>query len=585
MKEFAMEKSPFKKRRNAAATSPTDHSKREIRAGFYIRVSTEEQAENPEGSIKNQEERLNYAAQMRTTDVLPWRKIGVYCDAGLSGKDMRRPELKRLIRDIESGEINMLMVSELSRLTRSNKDFAELWEFLQANKCGFMSLRENFDTSTAAGEMLLYQIANFAQFERRQTSERVSANFEARAKRGLWNGGVLPMGYEPNPEKRGTLRIVEEEAQVVRAAFHAVITQGSVAQAAKWLNQNGYAYGGVLRGGGFRPRLKHFTFSNLFLLASNKSYTAIRRIKTKDGWLEGEACWPPIIDRKTFAEVQKILEAGRRQKTGRESRYPYLLSTRIYCDQCGCCLVGMGAYSGTGVKVGYYEHGAQARREYALAQKGPRCVPFRVSAKKLETRVWETVVGVIEGTHRKALYQAVQHLGAEQSGMGAIERKEIEKSATESKIATLARRVANLPEGVPADALYEEMKRLNTAKNRLDQELSQLRQETTANAVVSPAQYERLLAKLKSAVDANQDLTPDTRRRVIQALIQEVRVTPRGFKLKYFAGVEQTKTGEVLASPAVSLQKLNSVPSSFINLNGGPTRTRTWDRSVMSGQL
>ena len=91
----------------------------------------------------------------------------------------------------------MVMVTELSRLSRSIKDFSELWEFMQSQGCQFLSLRENFDTSTASGEMMLFSLANFPQYERRQTSERVAANFEARAKRGLWNGGVLPIGYEP----------------------------------------------------------------------------------------------------------------------------------------------------------------------------------------------------------------------------------------------------------------------------------------------------------------------------------------------------------------------------------------------------
>lgn len=361
-----MEMNLFKKRHKSLTKNQSGEVQKEIRAGYYIRVSTEEQAENPEGSIKNQEERLNFAIQMKSSDALIWKKAGVYCDAGRSGKDMNRPELRRLIRDIEAGNINMIMVSELSRLTRSNKDFAELWEFLLANHCGFLSLRENFDTSNAAGEMMLYQIANFAQFERRQTSERVSANFEARAKRGLWNGGVLPIGYEPDPDKRGSLRIVEEEAKIVRAAFHALIVHGSVTHAAKWLNENNYPYGYELRGGGFRARHKHFTFDNLYRLLGNKAYTGIRRYKTKDGWLEGVAVWPQIIDLKVFNEAQRILEAGQLQKTGRESRYPYLLSTRIFCDECKSPLVGKSAYSGTGAKVGYYAHGTQEKREMTL---------------------------------------------------------------------------------------------------------------------------------------------------------------------------------------------------------------------------
>lgn len=207
-------------------------------------------------------------------------------------------------------------------------------------------------------------------------------------------------------------------------------------------------------------------------------------------------------------------------------------------------------------------------------------MPFRVSAKKLEARVWEAVVGVIEGTHRQPIYQAMQAIGTDSSGISATEKKAIEKSATESKIATLARRVANLPEGVPAEPLYEELKRLSTAKARLDQELSELRQQASVRALVTPAQYERLLAKLKAAIEEDGELSPDTKRRVIQSLLQEVRVTPTGFKLSYFAGVEQVKAGEALASPAESLRNKKSVPSSFVQLNGGPTRNRTWNKAL-----
>lgn len=177
----------------------------EKRIAFYIRVSTEEQAENPEGSIKNQEERLKMTLLLKNSDGNFGKLVHVFCDAARSGKDMNRPELRKLLQAIEEGRVNMVMVSELSRLSRSIKDFSQIWEFMQSHGCGFLSLRESFDTSNAAGEMMLYSIANFAQFERRQTSERVSANFLARAQRGLWNGGVLPIGYEPDVEKPGSL--------------------------------------------------------------------------------------------------------------------------------------------------------------------------------------------------------------------------------------------------------------------------------------------------------------------------------------------------------------------------------------------
>ena len=134
------------------------------KVAYYIRVSTEEQAQNPEGSIKNQEERLKLTLRLKNEMALFGEFAGIYVDAGRSGKDMNRPELKRLLKDIQAGAITMVMVTELSRLSRSIKDFSEIWEFMQRHECGFLSLRENFDTSTAAGEMMLYSIANFAHY-------------------------------------------------------------------------------------------------------------------------------------------------------------------------------------------------------------------------------------------------------------------------------------------------------------------------------------------------------------------------------------------------------------------------------------
>ncbi|MEC7277971.1 MAG: recombinase family protein [Bdellovibrionota bacterium] len=161
----------------------------------YIRVSTEEQAKNPEGSIKNQKERLKQAIELKNA-MEPFGEItDFYIDRGNFGKDTKREQLQRLLREIEPEKVNLIAVSELSRISRNIKDFSEKWNLMKEKKCGFYSLRENFDSTTAAGEMVLYSIANIAQFERRQVSERVSANMSSRASRGLFNGGTVPFGY------------------------------------------------------------------------------------------------------------------------------------------------------------------------------------------------------------------------------------------------------------------------------------------------------------------------------------------------------------------------------------------------------
>lgn len=136
------------------------------RIGAYVRVSTEEQAENPEGSIKNQEQRLREFVHLKQM-VGPFGEIvEVFTDAGISAKDMNRPAFQRLLSKIEAREINMVLVTELSRFTRSVKDFSILWEYLAKHKCQFTSIRDSFDTSTSAGEFVMYLMSCVAAFER-----------------------------------------------------------------------------------------------------------------------------------------------------------------------------------------------------------------------------------------------------------------------------------------------------------------------------------------------------------------------------------------------------------------------------------
>ncbi|MGZ3806084.1 MAG: recombinase family protein, partial [Pseudobdellovibrionaceae bacterium] len=198
------------------------------RIGLYIRVSTEEQAENPEGSIKSQECRLREFVKHKNSFENFGEIVELYCDAGISAKDTNRPEFQRMMNDIRGGEINMILITELSRLTRSIKDFAVLVEMLEDLECKIHSLKDNFDTSTAVGSFSMYLVANLAQFERKQIGERISANFLSRAKRGLYNGGAVPLGYRVSDKKDGRLEVVPSEAEVVREVFKTFLAEGTL---------------------------------------------------------------------------------------------------------------------------------------------------------------------------------------------------------------------------------------------------------------------------------------------------------------------------------------------------------------------
>lgn len=110
-----------------------------FKIALYIRVSTEEQAENPEGSLKNQEQRLREAVAYRNRQSSFGEIAGIYIDAGISAKDMNRPRLQEMLRDIRLGNINLVLVTELSRLSRNNRDFLSMWDMMHDQKCSFMS--------------------------------------------------------------------------------------------------------------------------------------------------------------------------------------------------------------------------------------------------------------------------------------------------------------------------------------------------------------------------------------------------------------------------------------------------------------
>ena len=153
-----------------------------------------------------------------------------------------------------------------------------------------------------------------------------------------------------------------------------------------------------------------------------------------------------------------------------------------------------------------------------------------------------------------------------------MQKKEIELAGVGDKLASLARRITDLPAGVPAEAFYDEMKRLAENQAKLKDQIEAAKKRGEAQRIASNAEYDRLLGKLRERLD---DVSPESKRRIIQTLVKKVVVTRTGFELHYFAGVEQLKQGEVLASPSFSLDKKISVQSSFKQLNGGLPETRT----------
>ncbi len=209
-----------------------------VRCAIYCRVSTDAQMDKEFNSLEAQRETCeNYIASYGNEG---WSSLPEqYSDAGISGATVHRPSLQRLLRDIEDGTVNVVVVYKYDRLSRSMLDFLKLLDFFKRHGVSFVSVSQRFDTSTPVGEMTLNMLLSFAQFERQMIAERTRDKVRAARRRGRWTGGRPVLGYDTAPEG-GRLLINRAEADQVRAIFELYSEQPSVTGVVQELNRRGW---------------------------------------------------------------------------------------------------------------------------------------------------------------------------------------------------------------------------------------------------------------------------------------------------------------------------------------------------------
>ncbi len=198
--------------------------KKPVRCAIYTRKSSEEGLEQDFNSLDAQREAC--AAYVASQKSEGWKLVpNHYDDGGISGGTLDRPGLQNLLADIEAGKVDLVVVYKVDRLTRSLADFAKLVERFDTTGASFVSVTQQFNTATSMGRLTLNVLLSFAQFEREVTAERIRDKIAASKKKGLWMGGLVPLGYE---SKNRTLIINEAEAKTVRTLFRLYLELGSV---------------------------------------------------------------------------------------------------------------------------------------------------------------------------------------------------------------------------------------------------------------------------------------------------------------------------------------------------------------------
>jgi DNA invertase Pin-like site-specific DNA recombinase len=196
-----------------------------VRCAIYTRKSSEEGLEQEFNSLQAQREACEAFIDSQRHE--GWVCLrAAYDDGGFSGATMDRPALQRLLADITAGRVDTVVVYKIDRLTRSLADFAKIVEILDARAASFVSVTQQFNTTTSMGRLNV--LLSFAQFEREVIGERIRDKIAASKKKGMWMGGVPPLGYQAQDRK---LVIVESEAEIVRFIFRRYAELGSV----RWL--------------------------------------------------------------------------------------------------------------------------------------------------------------------------------------------------------------------------------------------------------------------------------------------------------------------------------------------------------------
>ena len=296
--------------------------KRRQRCAVYCRVSTDERLDQEFNSIDAQREAGHaYIASQRSEGWIP--VADDYDDPGFSGGNTERPALKRLIADIEEGKIDIVVVYKIDRLTRSLADFSKMVEVFERQGVSFVSVTQQFNTTTSMGRLMLNVLLSFAQFEREVTGERIRDKIAASKAKGMWMGGVPPLGYDVVERK---LVINEREAALVRDIFRRYAEHGSAARLVRELEIEGHTTKAWVTQSG-RERLgRSIDQQYLFTLLRNRIY--LGEICNHETWYSAQH--DPIISQELWDGAHAFIERRKQAPREHRAKHPALLAGLLF---------------------------------------------------------------------------------------------------------------------------------------------------------------------------------------------------------------------------------------------------------------
>lgn len=448
---------------------------------LYCRVSTEEQA--LQGfSLEAQKDRLIAYCQSQG-----WSDYQVYSDDGYTGTNMERPALKQLIRHIERGVVESVVVYRLDRLSRRQSHCLHLLEeVFDTHNVTFRSATEPFDTSTPLGKAMLGILAVFAQLERETIIERTKEGHHKRARKGLWGGGPQPFGYRWNKEEE-RLEIEPQEAQIVAGIYRRYLAGEPLNAIADWAAE--------------RSGEKWWDHSVVKNIIKRDIYTGVIQYGTE----RAQGHHEPIID---FETAQRARDELKRRNSGKRAIGQYLLSGLLRCGECGEPIVHHR------VRNHHYYVCARKQQGQHYFKPGPSCSSHHFGMNILDDAVTRAV-------HEMATDPSVLLTRIDDRVDAS---KEAQLTALKQELTGIEKKLKRWYDAFEEGNIDTKILRTRIGELERDRTRLELLIDETQDELESTSDPSPVIDALHAIRDAWDDMENEERKSVLRAAIQRIRV-------------------------------------------------------------
>ena len=491
------------------------------RCGLYTRVSTEDQARVKDGSLDTQIDLLERHVQLKAdSSDEPWRVAVRYREEGRSGSNTNRPEFQRLLADVRSGKIDIVLCTKFDRISRSVRDFLDFQETLKESGVAFVSMGEQWDTTTPMGEFALLLFLGVAQLERKQISARTSEKAEWRASKGLKNGGQI-LGYDVDLENPGIPTVNKDEEQLVLLIYNTYQKELGLRCTAQIINRKGYRTKSYTSRRGRAHGGKPFSDMAISRILTNPFY--IGQIRHKDELFEGQH--EPIISPELFEAVQRKLATRSGTRSRPQARRLFLLDGLLRCGSCG----------GHMTPYFTYNHQKKQYAYYMCSNRGHRgkdaCSMANVPADPLEKVIADRLIQLSKQD------RTVDHLvdAAMADTSELLSNLTTRRTALTTNRARVTDQIDALVEGIAGrrtglKSVSKKIVELEEQKEQLDDEVLQidLEIETIKQKAVSA---QSLTKSLTTFGELYREALPEERRELIRLRVNQLVWKPDEIRL------------------------------------------------------